>query len=318
MFKTNIPPFIMTAGEEFEPGGGGDAVSEVMEGIEAAESADTPQPNESSDDPNPFSSNEGNEESGFNPAWNPVLDEIPQEFHNKIAPHLSEWDRNYHAGLEKARNEVQSQYEPYQLFVDNEISPELLTNAYQVYQAIENNPEAVIQALQQALGGEEPEGQGEEEGEEFYDANSVANDPRYLALEEKFNNLVEGMESREQQEAFEAEIDQARNEIDSAIEVIGPKFKEHFGFDMNTEEVLRIAISAAEENDSELDLMAAAQHFGDMVSKYRTPEPQSGFKAMPTSGGVPSTNVDVTQLSSEESKDLVAKMLREAQAQGGN
>lgn len=315
MFKTKFPPFIMRVGEEFEPGGG-DSVSEVVEGLNAADDvANNPQPDDAGEsEPNMFAQQD--EPAGINPAWNPVLNEIPEEFRSKVTPYLSEWDKNYHSGLEKARNEVQSQYADFQPFIDNEVSPETLAQSYQLYQALENNPQSVMEALQQAIG--ETYGEDDDQGDdEHYDPNDIANDPRYQRLEQQVQQMMEGIQSKEEQEQFQQEFDNSVNEIEQSIEQILPQFKEHFGFDMNPQEVLRIAIGQAEENDTEIDLMGAAQYWGDMINQYRTPEPQVGFKSMPTSGGVPSTNVDVTKLSSEESKALVVDLLAQAN-QGGN
>lgn len=292
-------------------------MSEQFEGNDSFGVEDNSQPAETNE-ANPFQEDSGGDDSGFNPAWNPVLNEIPSEFHNKIAPHLSEWDQNYHAGLEKARNEVQSQFEPYKQFLDEGVDPEELMRARSIYQAIENDPQGVIEALQQAAGLDNS-GQGYDD-EEHYDPNDISNDPRYQELENKFNQFQEAFENKEQQEAFEAEQEQLVGEITNELEELGPQFQEAFGFDMDPEEVLRIAIQDAEENDTEINIFGAAQKFGNLISKYRSEqpsEPQTGFKVMSTSGGVPSTQQDVSKLSDEESKNLFASMLAKAQ-QGGN
>lgn len=293
-----------------------------FEGNDSNESVEdvSSQPTETTEsvEPNPFTQQETDnsaDESGFNPAWNTVLNEIPSEFHNKVAPHLSEWDKNYQNGLEKARNEVQSQYEPFKQFLDNEIDPEELQRSYAIYQAINENPAGVVEALQQALGNDSD--QGEDDGER-YDPNDLSNNPEYQKLQNEFNQFREAFETQEQQKAYEAEQAEMVDSITNELEGLSPKFKEAFGFDMDPEEVLRIAIQNAEENDTEVDLFGAAQHFGDMISQYRQEQPsapQNGFKVMNTSGGVPSTQQDVSKLSDEESKALMVQMLQ--QAQGG-
>lgn len=311
MFISNLKnhPHVIMMGEEFEPGGGESEAQQFAEELE-----NSSQPNEATEptESNPFIPQEDNSNQGGNPAWSSVLNEIPEEFHNKITPHLSEWDKNYHSGLEKARNEVQSQYEPFNAFLENGIDPEELQRSYQIYQAIENNPEGVIAALQEAAG---LSGQGDDD-DDTYDANDISNDPRYQELESKFDQFREAFETKEQEKQFMEEQAQMVDEITNELEGLSGQFEQAFGFEMDPEEVLRIAIQDAEENDTEINLMGAAQHFAETINRYRTPQPQNGFKAMPASGGIPSTQQDVKNLSDEESKNLMIEMLRNSQ--GGN
>lgn len=311
MFTLNLKkhPHIRMVGEEFEAGGGN---SDAQQFAEELENSSQPEEANEPTEPNPFTSAQEDNQQGVNPAWSSVLDEIPSEFHNKITPHLSEWDKNYHSGLEKARNEVQSQYEPFNSFLENGVDPEELQRSYQIYQAIENDPQSVIAALQEAAG---VSGQGDED-DDTYDANDISNDPRYQELESKFDQFREAFETKEQQQQFEQEQAQLVDEISGELESLSGQFQEAFGFEMDPEEVLRIAIQDAEENDTDLNIQGAAQHFAELVNKYRTPEPQNGFKVMPAGGGIPSTQQDVTKLSDEESKNLMVEMLRNAQ--GGN
>lgn len=261
-----------------------------------------------------------NDDSGINPAWNPVLENIPSEFHNVLTPHFKEWDVNYQKGLEKTRSEVQAQYQPYQQFLDNQVDPNQIQQSLELFQILESDPQRVYEALKGQFEQEDPNAQGQMSDEDFsYDPGAVENSPQFQQLQANFNALSEQIQSQQQEQQEQQIYEQELNNIQSTVEDLAPKFQQQYGFEMDREQVLRIAIQNMEMNEgSDLDIPGAANEFAQMVNRYRTPAPPPGQQTpnvLPASGGIPQANFDVTKLNEDQRQDLVAEMLRKAQEQ---
>lgn len=97
-------------------------------------------------------SQNGNQ-GGINPAWNDVLNVIPQELHSQVTPHLQKWDGNF--------QRVQQQYAPYKQFLDNKVEAPYLQQAYQLAKALETDPEGVYNLLHQEFGQQQQNPQGQ-------------------------------------------------------------------------------------------------------------------------------------------------------------
>jgi hypothetical protein len=77
------------------------------------------------------------------PAWQEILDALPESLHPLITPKLQEWDK----GVNDKINQVRTQYDPYKTFVEEKIDPALLQQAVQLIAAIDEDPEAVAKEL---------------------------------------------------------------------------------------------------------------------------------------------------------------------------
>lgn len=76
--------------------------------------------------------------TGSNPAWNDLLNEVPQELHPKVTAHLQNWD--------KGVQERFKQYEPWKDIVSS-TDPKQVQWGLQLLGAIEDNPAEVVKAL---------------------------------------------------------------------------------------------------------------------------------------------------------------------------
>lgn len=254
------------------------------------------------------------ETEGINPAWSPALENIPAEFHNVLTPHFKEWDVNYQKGLEKTRSEVQAQYAPFQEFLDNKVDPQQIQQSLQLYQIMESEPQKVYEALRGQFE-EEQGAQGQQNEFDSYDPGAVENSPQFQELQRNFEALSEQIQNQQTEQQQQELYNQELTSIQTTVEDLAPKFQAQHGFEMDREQVLRIAIQNMEINGTDLDIPAAAQEFASMVNKYRTPEPPPGQQTpnvLPTSGGIPQANFDVTKLNEDQRQDLVAEMIRKA------
>lgn len=305
--------FSADAGGAFGGGGFADSDNSGQEDSPQDNSGfgpDSPEPNETG---NQF---QKAEEPAVNPAWNPVLENIPPEFHNKLIPHFKEWDSNYQKGLDKVRNEVQSQYSAYQPFVEQGVEPQNIEQALTLMQALNDNPQQVLEALQQSIGGDQGSNETHQVDPDHYDPDDITNHPKFQELENNFNALVEAMESETQAQQEQRQYEESLKEIETTVETLTPQFQEHYGFEMDTEQVLRLAIQNMEMGEADnLDIPAAAKQWGDMINQYRAPAPTPGQMTpniLPTSGGIPQANVDIAKLSGDEREQFVANMLASA------
>lgn len=154
------------------------------------------------------------------PAYDKLLAEIPQAWHEKVIPHLQEQDRSFQQQLEK--------YTPYKEYVDNGVDPAYIEQSIQIAQAIAEDPVGIHQNLtralmQQGLLQEEAEEAAEDMMGEFADNLSEDQLPdsfrRELAeRDDKLNSLEEYIQNQEferetayEYEAIEAEFDGIRD-----------------------------------------------------------------------------------------------------------
>lgn len=149
------------------------------------------------------------------PAYDKLLAEIPQAWHEKVIPHLQEQDRSFQQQLEK--------YTPYKEYVDNGVDPAYIEQSIQIAQAIAEDPVGIHQNLtralmQQGLLQEDAEEAAEDMMDEFADNLTEDQLPESFRRElaerdDKLNSLEEYIQNQEferetayEYEAIEAEF----------------------------------------------------------------------------------------------------------------
>jgi hypothetical protein len=82
------------------------------------------------------------------PAWQEILNGVPEDLHPLLRNKLEAWDRGVEAKLQGVRQE----YEAYQPLVENEVPFEAVEQALWLAQQLEQNPDAVVQQAIDAFG----------------------------------------------------------------------------------------------------------------------------------------------------------------------
>ena len=121
---------------------------------------------------------EPNEGSGYNEAWAPMLNQLPDAYHNVVAPHLKEWDR----GVQQRFDSLNQRYSPYQKFVDQKVDPQLVEVGLSLVEQLRNDPNSFYQELGDRLGITAQQAQElveEEAGSEEYE------DPRIAQMQQQ-------------------------------------------------------------------------------------------------------------------------------------
>jgi hypothetical protein len=233
--------------------------------------------------------------SGGHPAWQEILDAIPEQYREAVTPTLEKWDK----GVSKRFQSLHSKYEPLKQY--EEYDPTELEIAVNLKQAIEVDPRAVWELLAQTYDlqpleqGASEQGSGTV-GQGFYEEGGEGPDPLLLQtqqqLAEQAQQLAELQQARELQEAEE--------QLDAYMAYL---HDEHGEFD----------------DDYVVTLLANGVDGKEAVNRYKSKFPEAAPsapaapKVMGAGGGVPSRAIDPNTLSNNETKDLVAQMLLQAQ-----
>lgn len=264
---------------------------------------------------------------GHNPKWDKMLGKIPTEFHNIVADDLKQWDRNYGA--------LAQQYAPWKQLVQQGITPEQASKAYQLYQTINMNPMEIYRRLGEALKDQLPpqdnrsqqqvtqqqqQGQQGNAGEyevEGQGNSEVTSSPEFQALQQQYNQLyqmvqgdISNRQLEQQTQSYEAQIEQTFQQIEAQN---GP---------FDRADVLQ-RLAAQLQMGQEPNILKAYQDQQTLIQQYTQQQAQvnqqqvpNAPRVMPTSGGVPN-NSSAVDLTSAEGRKQRFKELMDAANQSG-
>jgi hypothetical protein len=250
------------------------------------------------------------ETPGPNPAWNDVLNVLPEQFHPMVTPHFQKWDSAAQSRIES----VNSQYEPYkayQPFVEHGIGVDDIAQALRLHQAVNQSPREIYDALASAYGyGMAPVPQPNAENAAVQQMTGEAQqqplaDPRLDRLQQG----VDLMANMWLQQDAELRANQADAELDHELSTL----KQKHG-DFNEDVVLTYM-------NNGLSADKAVEHYFNLRNEILT-QHQKPFAPGILGGGsgngagVPSDAIDVTKLDSKGTRNLVAQMLEAAQRNG--
>lgn len=238
----------------------------------------------------PQGSTEGGGGAGGHPAFNEVYSVLPQEFHEKVAPVLKQWEAN----VNKRFEQVHSKYGQWDPIINQVGDPQQVSWAINMLQALENNPREVYDrigeyyrfAQQQQDPTTASNGQGQQQQNQ--------DDPyaQKIAQIERQNQLMTDYLSLQRQQQEQQQADQwLDNELNAAR-------KKHGDFDNDY-------VLAQMQKGFSAD--EAAQAFIQMREKWGAPAPKPLI--MGPGGGIPGSNTNVRNMKDQEVSSLVAQML---------
>lgn len=256
-------------------------------------------------EPSTGTTQQDNSGGGVHPAWQEMLDKIPSGLHPMVTPYLQDWDKN----VQKKLSEVQSQYQPFEEFKDQD--PAVLKQAIAFWQLAESDPERVFNEMQKFYGfggdqgqqGQEDDGSEGDPPEFDIDGDDILQHPKVQELLQNQEMLAEHFlkqQEAEQAAEFERQVDA---ELATIMEA-NPQFTEQ-------DQIMVFRIAAA-SNISLTEAAAEVKGYADSVAQRNaTPESPSVMRA---GGQVPAVqNVDPRTLDRKQTKDLVAQILTQAQ-----
>lgn len=254
---------------------------------------------------------EGATDNGGHPAWQPILDVLPDEaLRTLVQPHLQEWDK----GVEQRFQSLHQQYEPWKPIIEN-ADPEVTQRALQLVSMIEEDPAQVYQMLGEAYGltsgqgtGEPPAGTTtdpvEVEGAEF-----DPNDPvmqRLMAMEGVLGGLQNFIQSQQQHDEEVAAIEAYDAHMKSLLE--DPRFK---GGPYDEDVIDAMVANGIEPEDALTRYQTSVREAAKSALTPNSTAPTI-MGASAGGSGLPSGAVDPAKMSPQDTRALVAEMARRA------
>jgi hypothetical protein len=253
------------------------------------------------------------EQSQGHPAWQEVLNELPEDLRPLIRPKLEEWDKRTQ-GLVQG---VHSQYDPYKKFVENNIDPQVLEQSLYMANALQKDPEAFVKRVIENYGIEAFNAQQQEEEEDEdvsdWDGEDISKHPQFLALAQQLEQINSTLTEQQQKE----QQTQAEREHEAYMESLKAKYEDKGEFD-------ELYVSALMANGLEGD--KAVEMYYDTISKavaaatgqqQTQQDQQQPPVVMGGSGnagsGLPDQKVSMGSLSNGDVQDLVIEMLKKQQ-----
>lgn len=251
---------------------------------------------------------EDNGNSGH-PAWQEILDQLPDDLHPLITPKLQEWEQ----GVQQKLQSVHSQYDPYKPLVENNIPVDMVEQALYLHHQLENNPEELVKkAIEHYKLGYVPADQvqtpdPEELKDLEFDGVDITKHPAFQQLSkqlEEMNSTLTAQQRAEQEAAEQEELD---NYLDELAEEKGPFNK------------LMVATLIANGMDGEqavetykAEIAQAVQQALGTQQQQQTQQPPVVMGGDGTTGsGLPEQPVSMGKLSKDEILKLSMQFLEQ-------
>jgi hypothetical protein len=256
---------------------------------------------------------EATPQTGGHPAWQEILQAVPQSLHETVRPTLEKWD----AGVTEKLQKVHSQYAPFKDFAERQVPPDVLNAGLRLYEALNNDPKGFYQKLHERFGGQgqqqnSPQQEVEDLGEFSSGEFDISKDPRFQQLQMQQQQMQEAIQ---QQAARKAE-EEASAWLDRRINEVQSQYKQN-GIDLDMDYIMGVAaakINANPQADPDNFINEAAAQYAKMVSNIKSTIPQK--PTAPTiaapSGATPKTNFNAAKMSDQERRSLFADMLNRA------
>lgn len=242
---------------------------------------------------------------GPNPSWEPVLSLLPQNFHSVVTPYFQEWDQAANKRIES----LNSKFKDYEPFVEYGIGHDDLAAGVRLVNLLNENPQALYDALAQQLGTQQ-------QPAPVTDETDPTEVPEYN-LPPDYDKIKQGVEFLAQR-ALDAETKQAEAAANTQLESELKAAEAKHGTLNNA--LFLPYLSKQIADNPRITVDKAAENFvalrDEIINASKAAEPYAPNLLGANSGGgagLPSNAIDPTKLNSTETKALVVQMLRAAQ-----
>lgn len=235
---------------------------------------------------------------GGHPAWQEILDSVPEEYRPALLPTLEKWDK----GVANRFQSLHSQYEP---FKNIGLDADQLEAARNLMAALEEDPRSVYDLMAQTYGFSAEQGASDNGSETVAveDDDPVA--ARIAALELQNQQLLAG-----QQQLTQAQQEQqAADQLDAYMEYL---HNEHGDFD---DDYIIGLLANGVDGDEAISRYTAIVERATGASQDNGTEPvvlRTAPVVMSAGGGVPSNAIDPKTLDRSQTQDLVAQILAQS------
>lgn len=245
-----------------------------------------------------------------NPFWKEVEDKLGPNNYQVIQPYLAKADTEHREAIEK----VNSRFKPYQPFVDQGITPDVIQASMGLVKQLNENPEVIYEKLGQFLeqNGRLPNKQELQAAVDEDDPNEDE-DPRDAQIRQlqerqaQFEQFFTGQAQMQQQQQMDQEAD---TWLEGEIQNLKSAHADYTEEDLK--EVIRIAVAQTKEGQAP-DIAKASQHFEALRDRFRNaPRATDSAPRVPggAGGGTPNPGTArPSQQTAAERQALVAQML---------
>jgi NACalpha-BTF3-like transcription factor len=234
----------------------------------------------------------------FNPAWQPLVEKLPEGYVPMIAPTLREWDSNF--------QKVQTEYAPWKQFTEQGVAPDQVQTALQVANLLQTNPRFVYDKMMEQYGEEwgvnSVQGTEEEEFDEQEEGTyALERDPAFQQTQAQLGAIAQFQQAQMEQ--------QARAQIDAEIDRDFKKVSEKYG-ELSQDDISMIVSVATSQN---LSVPQAAEKVFTFAPRQQGQQQQSSLpNVVPPGGGMPAAVVNPANLNGQDTRRMVENILRNA------
>lgn len=227
---------------------------------------------------------------GGHPAWQEILDAIPEQYREAVMPTLEKWDK----GVQNRFQSLHSKYEPLKAF--EQADPQQIEMGLNLLERINEDPRAVYDLMRTTYGFDNEQGASENEG---------SMSEQFAEPDDKVLSQLSATEQRLAQLEQEREMERYQEQLDAYIAYLHePEPGKVRDFDEDY--VITLLANGVDGEEA----VSRYQKIVETAAPKNTPPPAP--RIMPSGGGVPSNAIDPKTLSDSQTKDLVAQMLQQA------
>lgn len=222
----------------------------------------------------------------------PFLEKVPAEHRTILEPYVKQWD----AGVSRRFQELHGKFKPYE---ELGADPEVLSQAYQIYQMLDTNPKQLYDLLAEDFAGEaEPTSPAESQTEPG-DAPGIPQE-----WEQKFTKQQEILEALVEHVMSERTTQQESQEDQEFEEYLG-MIKQEAGEDSQEFEDFILAQLIANDGDANAALQTWNSFKQSLMNSAAKPTPP----VLSGGGSVPQESQSIKDLSKKDTVSFVADLL---------
>lgn len=251
-------------------------------------------------------------EAKVHPAYEKVLAELPEAWHEKIVPHLQEQDKYFQQQLEK--------YTPFKEFMDVDISPDVIRDSLRLAEVAVSDPVYLYRTLADQLRSQglldeaefvEQEADKIEESDDDEYELSPALQKEFAARDAKLQEQEEYIENIK----FEAEVEYEQQELESQINDLTSRYDVT---DAQMDKILKV-LEIQLASDENATVFTAARELAEIAGIRYPAKGVNPKEDAPTviggGGGIPSQAFELPK-DMKGKKAMLAQMF-EQQLKGG-
>jgi len=251
-------------------------------------------------------------EAKVHPAYEKVLAELPEAWHEKIVPHLQEQDKYFQQQLEK--------YTPFKEFMDVDISPDVIRDSLRLAEVAVSDPVYLYRTLADQLRSQglldeaeivEKEADKIEESDDDDYELSPALQKEFAARDAKLQEQEDYIENIK----FEAEVQAEQAELETQIDDLTSRYDVT---DVQMDKILKV-LEIQLASDDNATVFTAARELAEITGIRYPAKGVNPKEDAPTviggGGGIPSQAFEVPK-DVKGKKAMLAQMF-EQQLKGG-